>query len=314
VSSLQDSTQPGATTIVVGGASEYMVGARFTLNFGAQTSESLQVIAVGFERRPNRGVNILTLNQPLIFAHSVGESLSEAQAEIVQVPPIPGNVSFVFTSSTTDEDRELIVTAVAFAHHFFAENLGYAVDDQTEVKTLQQGCLNGGQYVAYPGGLCITIDSNWSSLSKNDKIKILAHEYYHVLQISVGCLQWGEFFAYYNTPNWLTEGAAEFVASLVLSYSNGTPIEASRLSWEQNIRTNPPEALSAYETQATRLRYDLAALAADKLSDGKPAKLLTYCSLRATGQDWHTSTLQSFGVTSTEFYEQFELYRSNGYK
>lgn len=315
ISSLQDPVQPEATKIVVGGASDYVVGSRFTLNFGTPTSETIQVIAVGFERRPNHGVNILTLNQALLFAHTVGESLTEAQAESVPIPVSPANVSFVFDPSTSDEDRELIVNAIAFAHNFFSENLGRTVTDQIEVKTLQQGCLNGGQYVAYPGGLCITIGTGeWLSLSKNGKAKILAHEYYHILQISVGCIQWGDFFTYYNTPNWLTEGAAEFVASLVLSYSGGTPIEASRLSLKQNIEINPPDALSRYETQAVRLRYDLAALASDRISGGSAPKLLAYCSLRANGQEWHESAFQAFGLTVPEFYEQFELYRANGYK
>ena len=315
ISSLQDPVQPGTTKIVVGGASDYVVGSRFTLNFGTPTSETIQVIAVGFERRPNHGVHILTLNQALLFAHAIGESLYEARAETVPIPSSPTNVSFVFDPSTSDEDRELIINGIAFAHSFFSESLGHTVTDQIEVKTLQQGCLNGGQYVAYPGGLCITIGGDeWSSLNKNNKTKILAHEYYHILQISVGCIQWGEYFTYYNTPNWLTEGAAEFVASLVLSHSGGTPIEASRLSWSKNISVNPAEALSRYETQAIRLRYDLAAMAADQISGGSAQKLLTYCSLRANGQAWNQSAFQAFSITPTAFYEQFELYRANGYK
>jgi len=61
ISSLDESAQPGAIKVVVGGAPDYIVGAVFILNFGKDTQEQIKVVELGFERRPNRGVHVLTL-------------------------------------------------------------------------------------------------------------------------------------------------------------------------------------------------------------------------------------------------------------
>jgi len=116
-------------------------------------------------------------------------------------------------------------------------------------------------------------------------------------------------------PDWLLEGAAEYVGYLAASETGRTTMAASRSDWRR-IASGISKPLSSFETVDGRGSvqnvYHLYALAVDELlasSGVAPKSLATYYRLLATGIGWPAAFQQAFGRTVDAFYAHFESVR-----
>jgi hypothetical protein len=181
---------------------------------------------------------------------------------------------------------------------------------------------------ADPGFLCVaTRNLHWQWLVKKDRpaaIAVSAHEYVHVLQSELGCLDDG-------TPprfRWLVEGMAEELAWRAL-------ISSGRVSNARILRTIRADALPAYGLIGRGL-YPLAAYeradGADReyalwhlavrhllhaaVNEGAAPRarpdisLRRFCERAGVGTGWRQAFERSFGLPLGRFYRQFERFRA----
>lgn len=334
ISFLDEAADAGTTRLVVGGASDYVVGASFILNFGKETQEQIKIASLGFERRPNRGVHVLIIGNPLKHPHQIGESVSEEQlntegalfphhvpqglassSRTISDPQIPSNVLFNFDPTTSKEDQDAIRLGVERASQIYSSVFEITGAPMT-FTTIPSGCPKGvvATYIS-KNTLCVdTSHPQWTSRTFELKMKTGLHEYFHNVQDTIGCQTSWDLG--YLDPVWLMEGSAEFYAYWGLSESGMTPLTQTIHQLRQSLRASYDLRLTEMETPSLQtFSYSLATLAVDLLvSKSSITAYIGYCELRSSGIEWKSAFEQAFGITSSEFYEQFELYRSNGYK
>lgn len=181
---------------------------------------------------------------------------------------------------------------------------------------------------ANTGFLCVaTRNLHWQWLVKKDRpaaIAVSAHEYVHVLQSELGCLDDG-------TPpgfRWLVEGMADEIAWRAL-ISTGRVTNARVMG---TIRTDALPAyglighglypLAAYErADGADREYALWHLAVRRLlreavDDGAAPRarpeisLRRFCERVGAGVEWRNAFERSFGLPLARFYRKFERFRS----
>lgn len=336
ISTLVDEVEAGKVSMVVGGSSEYIAGARFNLNAGKESQEEILLVEVKFERRPNRGVHVLTLSEPLRHSHYPGESVSEIpvanpeptstpyphqiprtnppSGRTPSVPQIPADAKFVFDPVTAQVDKDALKLGVERASQFYAEVLGQSGGPITFV-TVSSGCKGVVATYIAQDTICVNVQHpDWVNRTFEQKFKTGAHEYFHNVQRSVGCqVGWDSGGL---DPVWLGEGSAEFYAFWVLSESGMTPLYQTIEQLKLPLRVDKSLTLPAMEVPAIQsFSYSLAAVAVDFLvSKSDIDSYIAYCGLRSSGVQWMSAFEQAFGISPSEFYEQFELYRTNGYR
>ncbi len=342
ISTVLDSVEAGHNLVVVGGASEYIVGGEFTLNFGGATEEDIRVVAIQFERRPNRGVHLLFLQSALTYAHTSGESVSEIQVVNQQptatphpyqvpsldapisrtpsVPQIPANVIFRFDPSTSQADQDAIRLGVELSSQLY-RTLWNQLAGPVTIMTTTEKCNKDVVVFGWIGNrtICGNIaGTQWTGRTFEQKLKGMAHEYFHNLQLSIGCQpNWDAGGR--DEPIWLGEGAAEFYAYWSQSESGYGALHKSLKELKTPLTLYNALTLSQMESPiASRpetFNLALATVAVDYLvSRTNLRAYVDYCELRSSGVQWRGAFQTAFGLTTSEFYEQFELYRANGYK
>ena len=113
-------------------------------------------------------------------------------------------------------------------------------------------------------------------------------------------------------PDWLLEGAAEYIGYRVASDSGRTSMAAARSDWGR-IAAGIPGGLSRFETVDGRYSvqnvYHLYALAVDellKMKGNSARSLAVYYQLLSSGIGWPAAFQQAFGTTLEAFYAHFE--------
>jgi len=118
---------------------------------------------------------------------------------------------------------------------------------------------------------------------------------------------------------WLGEGAADFYGYWVLSESGFGPLYETLEEFKKRLRVNEVVTLAMLEApspgQWQSLYWNLTVVAIDYLvSRTDVHAYMGFCELRSSGIPWRTAFHQAFGLTVPQFYEEFELYRANGYE
>jgi hypothetical protein len=144
-------------------------------------------------------------------------------------------------------------------------------------------------------------------------MQVAAHEYVHLWQHELGCL--GRNSAPLGT--WLTEGMAEFLAWQALIKAGYRTQEAVLLG-EQNIAhtvARPTASLKSLQPKLQRYpsdTYAVSYLAVDQLIKHPVTgvrSLRHACESIAKGQSWEAVFQSAFGLSSKDFYLQFDTSR-----
>jgi hypothetical protein len=137
---------------------------------------------------------------------------------------------------------------------------------------------------------------------------IVVHEYFHTVQLSLS-MERGA-----RPPEWLAEGSARYFETRVGADHGYTDFDRRR---DLDIRQSRAlEPLQTYEGRGGRLdageAYTLGFLASDYLVKAKGVDALKrdlWIQMRLTA-DWQTAFANVFGVSTDQFYADFEAYRA----
>ena len=205
----------------------------------------------------------------------------------------------IFSRSIAMADREALRREVESVFFFYGRSLGIGVPQvRFRLGDGRHGC---GGYV----GRTIFLSAQC--------LHGIAHDYVHALQEEMAVRN-GRPLPWASEPVWLVEGAAEYWARQyrvsTSSASHEDHIQGSVIPTARTI----PVPLSRLRTYATLLvqdrSYSLGQLAVDWLVKraGEDALLAYYNYPGGTG--WTSRFKKVFGLSVSEFYEEFEAYRA----
>jgi hypothetical protein len=176
-------------------------------------------------------------------------------------------------------------------------------------------------------GFVITSDANYSSRDPgNDGGALLAHEYFHLVQISLQKskfgipIKGGDKNSANALPAWLVEGTAEFVGYSVgalsqnSSYWNG---RAKMLSYAPQSPMTGKNSIADYEIRTCcgndtpTYPYNIGLVATEYIvaSIGFQKMLDIFVDF-GTSKDFEKSFEKITGISKTEFYEKFDEIRT----
>jgi len=241
-------------------------------------------------------------------------------------------ITFKFDVGVTQPERDEIQKGMALV----TQRLGdvgplqvYASDNMetmlTESNTYYQRSANSpetknirqhftdGSWGAYfeKDAFWIRIGKTWRAAAPQYRLRLMAHEYFHGAQAFLSKKTFAD-----QAPLWLTEGSAEYEASVLASESG--LIDLARMRQQKADRArgvlnllNTMETLKGAEAEDTETPYTIGYLAADYLASsyGNQNVLTKYWQARATASTWQDAFKTAFGVTPTDFYAKFEDYR-----
>lgn len=156
-----------------------------------------------------------------------------------------------------------------------------------------------------------TDDQGWKLAAWQVRAAVAAHEFYHVLQVQLGC-------GCAVGPMWLWEGFPEFAAWKALAAANLWDFKEAKKDYAQRSWAAAP-SLNILAThagfQSTFEGYALSFVAVDFLVNGSMAPLIAFWAevgetyVFPQGGPWEPAFLNNFGVTPERFYERFRSYR-----
>jgi len=237
----------------------------------------------------------------------------------------PPNIKIADAADDPPSDVKDILNGLSVIQPFLGKNVGgdISVEDLQNYTVWFNGI--GGVANALDNGFHIdTHHVDWSPFVVDsigpfpDAISIFhmhtsAHEYVHLWQHSLGCLSETR----YPMSRWLVEGMADYLAwqSLI---DAGYPTAKVLWEWERGLAASVPLStpLKFMEPRQNDpvAGTALADFAIDQLVKQSPNGLLALrqiCESVATGQAWQVAFQSAVGLTSTEFYRQFEVSRRN---
>lgn len=235
------------------------------------------------------------------------------------------NVTWCLDNVELQSDKVIIQETIETAYQYFVEQLGVEPDpvvifagaDYEALATVGK-CKENGQLRRarrelstiweQTGGYTLRDLANthtdyvlWKQNEASRRC-IVAHEYAHVLQMS---LLNREIDGYNAGPGWLTEGSAEVLASA----SQGSPLLSKNLLWKR-IQDRVPASVQL--GQGGDYFYELSTCAVYYLIANAPNgihSIVTYFRSNPKYQTWRRSFEEAFGITAKQFYVDFENYR-----
>lgn len=220
--------------------------------------------------------------------------------------PVPEPIEFEFDEEVPARERALIQLGVLSGQDYAEEVLDGAVVRTVFVQVANTGvCIDGASAIGYK--ICVNAGTDsWQSLADYLKLKIAAHEYFHVWQHDLFC---------YREPKWMFEGLAEWFGYEAIIEDGLVERVAASVERQQVLQRDPiHEPLSEQEilyAAPNRPQYALWSFAAQRLMSGIGAdELRTFCAGRRDGLEWEEAFEEAFGEPVEAFYEEFEEWRS----
>lgn len=214
--------------------------------------------------------------------------------------PTPEAIAFNVDEEVDEADYHAIALGVQLAEDFLGR-FGGAVERTVFVRiTTTNECPNGVSARGYV--VCANVDnSGWRGLDFSDRVKVAAHEYYHVLQHEIGC---------YDVPQWIFEGAAEYMAFRVMTDAGFLEPQAATLASIQRVLDvfgTPPTLMNDTSRRPAGLdEYAYWALAVEQLTIIQGlGSLRNFCADVSAGTGWEQAFLAAFGQTPAQFSSAF---------
>ena len=181
-----------------------------------------------------------------------------------------------------------------------------------------------GQGVAFGNNVFISTTSPfWREFaSEAHKTRVVAHELFHVLQYQLIDAEFsldvgGDTKAPLAGPRWLIEGSAELASFKMLDWAGLSDFDVD-LQWAIDNAADSeylleelessPGYISVIET-AGQISFTAVSFLSPDLS-----KYASYFSSISNEVQWEEAFFQAFGITIESFYEEYDLYQSNGYQ
>jgi hypothetical protein len=215
--------------------------------------------------------------------------------------PTPEAIAFNVDDGVSRADHHAIALGVELAADFLRRQGGGAIERTVFVRiTTSDECPHGVSARGYV--ICANVDNTgWRALDFGERVKVAAHEYYHVLQHELGC---------FDVPQWLFEGSAEYMAFRVMTDAGFLEPQAATLASIQRVLAvfgSPPALINDTSRRSAGLdQYAYWGLAVDQLLlvPGIGA-LRNFCADVGAGTGWEQAFLTAFGRTPSQFVASF---------
>lgn len=247
-------------------------------------------------RRKERWAGLLLL---------LGAALAACQPGGPPGAPTPTAVAplLSFAPSVSQGDRTTVARGVSLMRAFLETSAGGAPRGAVTVLASDApgACPSTGTTSA--GRICLDLSSaGWTAVDETRRLKTVAHEYYHAFQYEVGCTP-------ANTPRWLLEGEAEYMASAML-VASGLATQAAETAFDTDqVRaspTLPPLTELTFDAAQGVPAYSVVALAVRGLANQYGLRALrTVCESAATGLPFEDAFRLAFEMTPEAFAESF---------
>jgi Peptidase of plants and bacteria len=242
---------------------------------------------------------------------------NESPDTLIVDGPNDTSVRFNFDVDVAGPDREWIAEGIRLAQDFVAAEFSDPMWEDVTVTVLPTGAPSdpgriantvAGSIAIYTGG-----EMAWAVAPPPERIRAVVHEYVHVYQYSLLDAELGvEVFA--NAPGWFVEGMAEYVSVKAVTQA-GIVDQADYEVTQYVILASSPRvpALTELDSQIAFLQGDLSAYAlsyfafADLLDEQGFDAVDSLFSLLREGFGFEQAFEESFGQSTTAFYEEFAL-------
>ena len=158
----------------------------------------------------------------------------------------------------------------------------------------------------------------WPTLTQPQKLQILLHEWYHVVQIPFRtCSQYTSECPYptVHIPGWFVEGTAEYESVRAAATLGKAPFAAERAKRLAVARTYTSKPLQRMISLTSYEEYTVAFGALDYLiSQTSEQALRDFWPLIAKTGNFTKAFTQAFGMSPDALYAGFAKYRANGYR
>lgn len=228
-----------------------------------------------------------------------------------------GQVTFEIDAGVSQIDQDVIRSGIVIAQSYFLSNFSWTPTQQVKVVVKAgtngpiQAQAQGNQITVYSG------NSDWQRFGPEFKRKTLVHEFFHIMQYSLG---WIPPSQQVTSALWLLEGSAEYVGYLA-AYAGQGVSSADQLRGCHQFRVvngiRIPR-LSELEGQGFNEVsrqgapvYSIGYLAADYAVRDSGLRSLNTFGLAAANSPWQDAFFQAFGSQLSAFYEAFEQYRNS---
>jgi hypothetical protein len=222
--------------------------------------------------------------------------------------PAPGpHLQFDIDDSVPATEAGLIAIGIRLAEELAEAEFGGAVQRTIFIQVATEGvCIGGASAIGYQ--VCFNAASrNWLALEPDYlKVKIAAHEYFHVWQHELFC---------YRQPKWLSEGLAEWFGHQVI-VDEGLVEQVVASGERQQVLQREPilQPLSEQEllyAAPQPNQYALWSFAAERLMVSRnPGDLRAFCAGNGEDLSWQQAFEAAFGEPVEDFYAAFEEWRA----
>jgi hypothetical protein len=205
------------------------------------------------------------------------------------------------------KEQGLIEIGIRLADQYLEDELGETIELPVRIQVATDGvCIGGATAIGYE--ICVNAASPaWLALAPDYlKVKIAAHEYFHVWQHDRFC---------YREPKWLFEGLAEWFAYRVI-VGQGL-VEPAVASGERQRTLQQAPILDRLEAQEVLYaapqpnQYALWSFAAERLMARSDADAISaFCAANADGLRWQEAFATAFDTPVETFYTEFEAWRA----
>jgi hypothetical protein len=213
-------------------------------------------------------------------------------------------VVFTFQVPLTPDQQAFFRGAIGVGLGYLRQSARVAVDAFT--LSVEATSAHGSTAEANAGIIHVFTESAWWPVAPSyNRTKILAHEYFHLVQYAVSLGRLGQ------EPTWLREGSAELVGWLAVGnaglYEFATA-RAERIDEARRVSHIP--LAQCTDTSSYECVYALGFLAVEHLIRGRGIpSLVAFWRLRGDGMPVETAFEQAFGRGLETFYAEFEVYR-----
>lgn len=218
------------------------------------------------------------------------------------------SVVFTFAEGVSAEDEALIQEGIRFSQEYAAEHLGRAVERAFRVDVRPSQEVNVPGYVGNSVLYLATDHPVWRESPPMRRLKIVAHEYFHLIQLQ-------SIRDSRPVPTWLMEGSAELFAFEAVSSLGLVDYGAVVDHWIAGMFNDPAiagvplEEMEQPVPEVACCLYTVSPLAVrELLGNGGWSSFLAYIDVFSTMPPDEAFS-ESFGQNLPGFYTYFALAR-----
>jgi hypothetical protein len=231
-------------------------------------------------------------------------------------------LTFDYGAGLPKADKLLIHRATETARHYYDIRVP-ACPDPSVVTHVVNGSNGNIAALASPtdrGSATVIVYAGgaWPTLTQPQKLQILLHEWYHVVQYPFRtCSQYSTECPVptVHIPGWFIEGTAEFESVRAAATLGKAPFASERAERLDTARTETSKPLQRMRVLQTFQEYTVAFGAVDYLiSKSGDQALRAFWPLIAETGNFTKAFTGAFAMTPSDFYDGFATYRQHGYR